>query len=104
MVNGNIFSRFMSLTITFYEEKKNNVKSHNFVFELQTFSLMFVDVKRKAKAKYPTDPPNPLPLKKKKKTWAFFSITHSALAEGKRSLVKDYTAWPRNVKCCQTIR
>lgn len=82
-------------------EKENNNKSHNFVFVLQTFSLMFVKVKRKAKAEYPNDP-HPPPLKKK--TWAFFSITHSALAEDKRSLVKDYTAWPRNVKFCQNIR
>lgn len=50
----------MSLTITFYEEKKNNIKSHNFLFELQTFSLMFVKVKRKAKAKYPLTPLPPL--------------------------------------------
>lgn len=95
------FSRFMSLTITFYEEKKD-IKSHNFVFELQTFSLMFVKVKRKAKAKNPKD--SPLLKKKKKRHGLFFSITHSALAEDKRSLVKDYTAWPRNVKCCQNIR
>lgn len=96
------FSRFMSLTITFYEEKKD-IKSHNFVFELQTFSLMFVKVKRKAKAKTPMTP-HSLKKKEKKKDMGFFSITHSALAEDKRSLVKDYTAWPRNVKCCQNIR
>lgn len=97
------FSQFMSLTITFYEEKKKNIKSHNFVFELQTFSLMFVKVKRKGKGKVPhwQAPPTPLHLKK---TWAFSGITHSAFAKDKRSLVKDYTAWPRNVKCCQNIR
>lgn len=62
------FLRCMSLTITFYEEKKkNNIKSHNFVFQLQTISLFFFfKVKRKAKAKYPHshNPPAVLPLKK----------------------------------------
>lgn len=56
------FFRCMSLTITFYEEeKKNNIKSHNFVSQLQTFflNIFFFQSKEKGKGKVPHLPHPP---------------------------------------------
>lgn len=70
-------------------EKKNNIKSHNFVFQLQTFFLnvFFFQSKEKGKGEVPQDTTHPpsSPLTKQtalKVMGFFFSTTHSALAEG----------------------